>query len=447
VVITNRARVIGVAALVGLVAIGGGLAWRWWHRAPTGVLVASGTIEATEMAASFKIPGRVVERAVNEGERVATGAVIARLESPELEAEVARLEASLRATETRVPQLRTEIVQREELTRRRVAEARASLAAREARLDQLRNGSRPEEVAEAEAALAVRRERLAELRAGSRPQEVQRAEAEAREAKAVMENAQADAQRTEDLYRQELIAAQAREAARMAFAVAAERYAGALERLALVREGPRPEEIRRAAAEVRQAEAVLALVRQGPRPEEIRAAAAEVRQADAALQVAEAGELDATLKRQEAATLQANIARDRAALAAARVQLGYTVLLAPQAGVVLRKHVEPGEMIAAGTPVVTIADLRDIWLKIYVPEPQLGRIKLGQTADITTDSYPRKTYPGTVTFISSEAEFTPKTIQTQEERVKLVFAVKITVANPNQELKPGMPADAAVRLD
>ncbi|HSF03389.1 MAG TPA: efflux RND transporter periplasmic adaptor subunit, partial [Solirubrobacterales bacterium] len=389
----------------------------------------------------------VVERAVNEGEGVTTGALVARLESPELEAEVTRLEASLRATETRVPQLRTEIAQREELTRRRVAEARATLAAREARLDQLRNGSRPEEVAEAEAALAVRRERLAELKAGSRPQEVQQAEAEAREAKAVMENAQTDSKRMEDLYRKELIAAQERDAARMAFAVAAERYASALERLALVREGPRPEEIRRAEAEVRQADAVLALVRQGPRPEEIRGAAAEVRQAEAALRVAEAGELDVTLKRQEVATLQANIARDRAALAGAQAQLGYTVLRTPQAGVVLRKHVEPGEMIAAGTPVVTIADLGDIWLKIYVPEPELGRIKLGQTADITTDSYPGKSYPGTVTFISSEAEFTPKNIQTQEERVKLVFAVKISVANPNQELKPGMPADATVRLD
>jgi HlyD family secretion protein len=446
-VITKRVRIVGAAALVAGALISGGLAWRWWHRVPAGVLVASGTIEATEMAASFKIPGRVVERAVDEGDRVAMGAVIARLESPELQAEVARLAAALQATETRVPQLRTEIAQREEITRRRVAEARASLAAREARLDQLRNGSRPEEVAEAEAALAVRRERLAELRAGARPQEVQAALAQVRETRAVMENARTDAGRMEDLYRKELIAAQARDAARMAFDVAAERHASALERLALVKEGPRPEEIRRAEAEVRQAEAVLALVRQGPRPEEIRQAEAEVRQADAALRLAEAGELDVTLKRQEAATLQANIARDRAALAVAQAQLGYTVLVAPQAGVVLRKHVEPGEMIAAGTPVVTIADLRDIWLRIYVPEPQLGRIKLGQTADVTTDSYPGKSYPGTVTFISSEAEFTPKTIQTQEERVKLVFAVKITVVNANQELKPGMPADARVRLD
>jgi len=115
--------------------------------------------------------------------------------------------------------------------------------------------------------------------------------------------------------------------------------------------------------------------------------------------------------------------------------------------VVLRKHVEPGEIIAPGTPAVTVADLRNIWLKIYVPEPQLGRVKLGQAAGITTDSYPGKVYRGRVTFINSEAEFTPKNVQTQEERVKLVFAVKITVDNPAQELKPGMPADAKIALD
>ncbi len=85
-------------------------------------------------------------------------------------------------------------------------------------------------------------------------------------------------------------------------------------------------------------------------------------------------------------------------------------------------------------------------MKIYIPEPQLGRIKLGQIAEITTDSYRGKVYRGKVTFINSEAEFTPKNVQTQEERVKLVFAVKIAVDNPNQELKPGMPADARIVL-
>ena len=418
--ITRQKRMAAIVAAAALV-VAGGLGWRWWSRPPAGVLVASGTIEATEMDASFKVSGRVVERPVDEGQRVAAGALIARLESPELEAEVERLRASLQATETRIPQLRTEIAWREELTRRRVAEAEAALAARGHRLADLKSGARPAEIAEAEAALAFRRERLAELKSGSRPQEVQRAQAEAREAKAVLENADTEYRRMESLYRQELIAAQARDAARTALDVAIERHRGALERLALVREGARPDEIRRAAAEVQQAQA--------------------------ALRLAQAGELEVALTRQQVATAQASIARDRAALAAAEAQLGNTVLRSPQAGVVLRKHVEPGEMIGAGTPVVTVADLGSIWLKIYIPEPQLGRVKLGQSVEVTTDSYPGKVYRGTVTFVSSEAEFTPKNIQTQEERVKLVFAVKVAVENESQELKPGMPADAKIRLD
>jgi HlyD family secretion protein len=396
--ITKRKRIglialVGLAALAGLAAVAGTSA-RWWTRPSDDVLLASGSIEATEVAVSFKIPGRVIERPVDEGDRVAQGDLVGRLESKELEADVERLRASLQATETRVPQLRTEVVLQQELTQARIADAQATLAAREARLVELKNGSRP--------------------------QDLQKARAEVREAKAVMENAQVDVRRMDLLFREGFIAEQARDVARTTFTVAAERHQNALERLDLVREGPRQEEILRAEAEVRQAKAGLLL--------------------------AQTGELETVRKRQELPTLQATIVHDRAALSASETQFDYTVVRSPQAGVVVRKHVEPGEMIAAGTPVVTIADLENIWLKIYIPEPQLGRIKLGQAAEITTDSSRGKVYRGKVTYISSEAEFTPKNVQTQEERVKLVFAVKISLDNPNQELKPGMPADAKVQL-
>lgn len=393
-VMTRRKRLV-ILSLVALLVMVGTLAWRWRTRGPKDAFLASGTIEATEVNVSFKIPGRVIERPVDEGDRLKPGDLVGRLESKELEAEVDRLRAALEATETRVPQLRTEIAWLEELTRGRIADAQATLAARE--------------------------EKLAELKNGSRPQDLQKAWAEVREAKAVMENAQAEFRRMDFLFREGGVAEQSRDAARTSYDVAVERHKNALERLDLVKEGPRQEEIRRAEAEVRQAKAGLLL--------------------------AQAGEFEVARKRQELATLTASIARDRAALAAAETQLGYTILKSPQAGVVLRKHVEPGEMIAAGTPAVTTADLNNVWLKIYIPEPQLGRVKLGQTAEIATDSYRGKAYRGKVIFINSEAEFTPKNVQTQEERVKLVFAVKIAVDNPNQELKPGMPADAKVHLN
>jgi len=135
-----------------------------------------------------------------------------------------------------------------------------------------------------------------------------------------------------------------------------------------------------------------------------------------------------------------------AALRTFEVKLKDTVIYSPVSGVVLRKNVEAGETVSAGTPVYTIGDLENPWIKVYVKEGKLGLVKLGQKAEIRTDSYPGKIYEGTVTYISSEAEFTPKNVQTQEERVKLVYGVKVSVKNVNDELKPSMPADVKILL-
>jgi HlyD family secretion protein len=389
----TRTRIIVGAALLGLVAAGA-VAVRWWHGKPGNVLIASGTIEATELHLSFKVSGRLIERPVDEGSRVQEGTLIGRLESKDLEAEVERLRQSLRSTETQLPLLRTAIIQQEQLTASRINQARANLAARE--------------------------EYLAQLKAGSRRQEVREAEANVRRAQANLDNAEADYKRMQSLYDKQLIAQQQRDTAWTAYQVAVQEHQAARERLDMIMEGPRPEEIRRAEAEVSQARASLI--------------------------EAQAGELDIVSKKQQLLTLEANVRRDEATLSVAQAQLGYTTLLSPQAGIVLRKHAEPGEIIAAGTPVVTIADLGNIWVKIYIPEPDLGRVKLGQEAEVTTDSYRGKVYRGRVIFINSEAEFTPKNIHTPEERVKLVFAVKVGLENPNQELKPGMPADVRIKL-
>jgi len=128
------------------------------------------------------------------------------------------------------------------------------------------------------------------------------------------------------------------------------------------------------------------------------------------------------------------------------IRLSDTNIYAPIAGVVLQKNIEAGETVAAGVPIVTIGDMRDPWIKVYVKEDMLGMVKLGQKAEIVTDSYPAKTYEGMITYIASEAEFTPKNVQTREERVKLVFGVKVSVRNVNNELKPGMPADVMIIL-
>lgn len=136
----------------------------------------------------------------------------------------------------------------------------------------------------------------------------------------------------------------------------------------------------------------------------------------------------------------------RAALKTAEVRHQDTMLYAPLDGVVLRKNIEQGETVAAGIPVVTIGDLEKPWIKVYVKEDRLARVKLGQRAEIAVDSFPGKKYEGTVAYIAAEAEFTPKNVQTREERVKLVFGVKVNVHNQNDELKPGLPADVRIFL-
>jgi len=115
-------------------------------------------------------------------------------------------------------------------------------------------------------------------------------------------------------------------------------------------------------------------------------------------------------------------------------------------GIVTIRHHEPGEIVSAGTPIVTIMNPNDRWVRIYIAENRLGALQLHEKTSITTDTYPKKRYGGEVIYIASQAEFTPKNVQTTEERVKLVYAVKVRVAeDPDFELKPGMPAD--VRLE
>ncbi|MGD0336561.1 MAG: efflux RND transporter periplasmic adaptor subunit [Candidatus Omnitrophota bacterium] len=141
---------------------------------------------------------------------------------------------------------------------------------------------------------------------------------------------------------------------------------------------------------------------------------------------------------------KANIEALQASLELARTRLGFADLASPLDGFVLVKSAEAGEVVQAGTTVFTAVDLHDIWLTAYINETDLGRVKLNQSAEIKTDTYPKKAYKGYISFISQEAEFTPKQIQTTEERVKLVYRVKIKVDNTALELKPGMPADGYI---
>ncbi len=239
------------------------------------------------------------------------------------------------------------------------------------------------------AALEEAKVRLGELKSGSRHQEIGRARADAASVEAELVRARKDFERAEMLYNNGAISASRFDAARSAYETRLAQVKSARQQQSLVEEGPRKEDIKAARLKVEQLAALLANTEE---------------------------------------------------------KLADTRLYAPITGVVFRKNVEPGEIVQPGAAVFVVGDLDHPWVKVYVKEDSLSLVKLGQKARITVDTYKDHYYDGTVTFISSDAEFTPKNVQTQEERVKLVFGVKVTVQNKNQELKPGMPADVRIIL-
>jgi HlyD family secretion protein len=175
----------------------------------------------------------------------------------------------------------------------------------------------------------------------------------------------------------------------------------------------------------------------------------------ASLDQAETAEKQATAVLERDQSLQAAAARNvavaqagvrdaDAAVALTRIVLGYTTLTAPFDGVVSVRQTELGEVVVPGTPVLTLADLDHVWLRAYLNETDLGRVRLGQTVAVGTDSHPDKRYQGRISFIADKAEFTPKSVETHAERVTLVYRIKIDIANPDHELVPGMPADARI---
>jgi HlyD family secretion protein len=170
----------------------------------------------------------------------------------------------------------------------------------------------------------------------------------------------------------------------------------------------------------------------------------QIEQRKAELRQAEALRIELQRKEQEIKTYQSEIDRSRADIALIESQLSDTIGVCPIDGIVLSKAAEAGEVLSAGTTVVTIGDISHPWLRGYIGEQDLGRVKLGMKVRVKTDSFPDKVYGGKLSFISPEAEFTPKQIQTPEERVKLVYRIKIDIENPNQELKLNMPADAEI---
>jgi HlyD family secretion protein len=218
-----------------------------------------------------------------------------------------------------------------------------------------------------------------------------------------------------------------------------------------VRKGPREEEIARARATLKQTEAAAQaaqqqadLVRAGARTGQIQTAAAQERESQAALRQAQAGQGQVAVAQTEAAAARASLAAAQAQVDAAKANLAKFRVTAPTDGLVDDTHVRVGEVVKPGTSLVTMVDFTDTYVTVYVPEPELPRVKLEQSAQVSVDGQPGQSFTGKVRRISQQAEFTPKYVQTTQERTRTVFAVEIALENKEGVLKPGMPADARI---
>jgi HlyD family secretion protein len=231
--------------------------------------------------------------------------------------------------------------------------------------------------------------RLNKLLAGSRPEEIREAEASLDQAKFDLENKETQYHRMKSLLEKKVVPKETSDNAEAAFKIAKATFERAKENYLLVKQGPRKEDIEDARAQLDQA---------------------------------------------------------RASVKLNETQLSYTTLYSPISGVVLVKSGEIGEVVNPGTSIITMADVENVWLKAYIPETDLSKVTWGQEVMVTTDLRPKKEYKGKISFISSQAEFTPKQIQTEKERVTLVYRIKVDVSNKDHELKPGMPADGKIHL-
>lgn len=293
---------------------------------------STGTIEATQIDIRSEVAGRILKRAVDQGDRLKPGDLLAAIDHEKLDMELQGAEGVLREAD--------------------------------AHLDLLNNGFRKEDVQKAQEAL--------------------------QEAEIVFDNAKREYERVQKLFAHKVAPEDTRDTVETNYKSARKRYERAKQDYQMLQSGYRAEDIAAGQAARDSAGAAVNLVKRRIK--------------------------DATI-------------------------------LSPCTGVISERYIEPGELVSVGSILFSIIDLQDMWIMAYVSEKNLGKVKLGQSAAVSVDSFPGRTFPGKIIFISPEAEFTPKNIQTKEERVKLVYGVKVKLQNSEELLKPGMPADVTIAAE
>ncbi len=399
--------------IIGVVVIGLAYTLSTRASAQSGGLTASGTIETTDVTIAPEVGGRVLEVLAQEGDPVQAGQVVIHMDDSLVKAQLAQSQQS-------------------------VAAAQAALQAAQANYDLLKAGAQTDQIAAAEQAVktaeanvAGAQAQLAQLLSGPQAADIAAAEAAVAKASSDLTFAQ---QAYDGVVEGRATAkqygipggglGQAEEKMRAQLQAIQAAYDVAQKRLAQLKRGATKDEIdqaraRVAAAEAQQAQlqAQLDQLKSGARPEQLAAAQAQI----------------------EVARAQADAAA--ASIDVLKVQLDRLTLKAPLSGVVLKRAIEPGEVVMPGASLLTIGDTTHLYITVYIAESRYGEIKLEQTAQVKVDSFPGQIFTAKVARIADQAEFTPRNVQTAEGRATTVFAVRLDVANVDGRLKPGMPAD------
>ncbi|HEY5948345.1 MAG TPA: HlyD family efflux transporter periplasmic adaptor subunit [Kofleriaceae bacterium] len=341
----------------------------------------AGTVEARAVTVASRTGGRVKQVLVREGDRVQPNQPLIILEPGDLEAQRAI--------------------------------AQAQLEQMKAALDKLEKGARPEEIAQAKARAAGANAALAETRHGSRGEEIAAAEAQVAQVQALVDKAQLDSDRAHRLLASEAIPKAEADAADTALRTAKAQRDAQQKRLDQLRAGARAEEKAQAAARAQEAQAAANLVIAGPRVEDMRAAAAQVSAAQ--------GRLDQLA-----------------------ILIDELTIRAPAAARIESLDLRPGDLLAPNAPAATVLEDDQLYIRLYVPETQIGRIKVGQEVPITVDSFGDRTFKGKVEHINARGEYSPRNLQTADERADQVFAVRITLLEGKDDLRAGMAATVRV---
>lgn len=373
---------LAVAITLALVSM---VTWLLWPRAvfSPGILHASGRIEGDQVTVGAKVGGRIVRLPVQEGASLKTADLIAELSSEQVRAQLDQAEHDLHTA-------REEL--RQTLARIAVLEQEVKAQETAVRLAEKESKAR---IGEAEFALEAARARLPRVQAE-------------------LERTQKDFERSRQLLAKDLIATQELDNARAAF------------RSAEADEDVARKQIAQAEASLKLASTTVTIIEL--RKRELAQARERWREASAASEAA-----------------QARIQSFEAGRVKAEADLKDTRVLAPFDGTVLQKLVERGQVVAPGSPMVTFVDMAKLYVKVYLAEKEIGKVRLGNPARVYVDAFPKKYFEAAVSEVSQQAEFTPRDIHMKEERINLVFAVKLALKNPEGFLKPGMPADAEIQ--